>query len=62
VGVIFPANLLELLAMIPPAGLQEMSELPGMRRWRVREFGAELLQLINNYESHEPQAVESPGE
>ena len=59
VGVVFPANLLENLAVIPPADLQEMSEMPGMRQWRVREFGEEMLQLINN---HDPQIVEPPGE
>jgi ribonuclease D len=48
VGVVFPANLLENLALSPPANLQEFSELPGMRRWRVREFGEELLQLVNS--------------
>ncbi len=58
VGVVFPANLLENLAVFPPANLQELSEIPGMRRWRVREFGEEVLQLINN---HNSQAVEPPG-
>jgi ribonuclease D len=59
VGVVFPANLLENLAVIPPADLQELSEMPGMRRWRVREFGEEVLQLINN---HNYQAVEPSGD
>jgi ribonuclease D len=58
VGVVFPANLLENLAVIPPVDLQELSELPGMRRWRVREFGEEVLRLFNN---HDSQAIEPSG-
>jgi ribonuclease D len=58
VGVVFPANLLENLAVIPPADLQELSEMPGMRRWRVREFGEQVLQLIND---HNSQAIEPSG-
>jgi ribonuclease D len=48
VGVIFPASLLEHMAAAPPADLEALSCLPGMRQWRVREFGAELLQLLRN--------------
>jgi ribonuclease D len=46
VGVVFPANLLELLAVTPPANLEEFMSLPGMRRWRVQEFGSEILQTL----------------
>jgi len=46
VGVVFPANLLENLAMAPPADLEGLANLPGVRRWRVREFGAEVLRLL----------------
>jgi ribonuclease D len=59
IGVVFPANLLENLAMIPPVDLNEMSEMSGMRQWRVREFGEEMLQLINN---HDPQIIEPSGD
>jgi superfamily II DNA helicase RecQ len=58
VGVVFPANLLENLAVIPPADMQGLSEMPGMRRWRVREFGEEVLHLINN---HNSQTIEPSG-
>jgi ribonuclease D len=51
VGVVFPASLLEQLAVAPPADMESLASLPGMRRWRVREFGAELLQLFRNSES-----------
>jgi ribonuclease D len=51
VGVVFPANLLENLAVTPPSSLEELAGLPGMRRWRVQEFGQEIIQLLRNQES-----------
>jgi len=50
VGVVFPANLLENLAEDPPADLKGLQNLPGMRRWRVQEFGEELLELLSGQE------------
>ncbi len=50
VGVVFPANLLENLAVAPPADPEGLTGLPGMRRWRVREFGEEILQLLRSEE------------
>jgi ribonuclease D len=51
IGVIFPASLLEHIAATPPSDMGELAALPGMRQWRVQEFGAELLQLLRNGES-----------
>jgi ribonuclease D len=51
VGVVFPANLLENLAAAPPADPEGLEDLPGMRRWRIREFGDEILQLLRNQEA-----------
>lgn len=48
VGVIFPANLLETVAATPPSNLNEFTALPGIRRWRVREFGQEILQILQD--------------
>ncbi len=48
VGVVFPASLLESIAAAPPSDLGELADLPGMRRWRVQEFGSELLHLLRN--------------
>jgi ribonuclease D len=50
VGVVFPANLLENLAAAPPADKEQLANLPGMRQWRVREFGEEILPLLRNQE------------
>jgi ribonuclease D len=51
VGVVFPANLLENLAAIPPPDIQGLASLPGMRRWRAREFGEEVFQLLHTVEA-----------
>jgi ribonuclease D len=50
VGVVFPANLLENLAAAPPANKEQLANFPGMRRWRVREFGEEIFQLLRSRE------------
>ena len=47
VGVIFPANLLESLTVAPPTNLDEFMVFPGIRRWRVMEFGREILQTLH---------------
>jgi len=46
VGVVFPGTLLEMIAVQPPAELEALMGLPGMRRWRVREFGAEIFDTL----------------
>ncbi len=51
VGVVFPANLLENLAVAPPADVEALANLPGMRRWRAREFGEEIVHLMHCRES-----------
>jgi ribonuclease D len=50
VGVVFPANLLENLAVAPPSDVEELASLPGMRRWRAQEFGQEVIHLLRNQE------------
>lgn len=51
VGVVFPANLLENLAITPPVDTEGLANLPGMRRWRALEFGDEIIRLLNTGES-----------
>jgi ribonuclease D len=51
VGVVFPAYLLETLAITPPADLIAFAGLLEMRQWRTREFGEEVVQLLRNRES-----------
>ena len=58
VGVVFPANVLENLAVAPPEMPEELLSIPGMRRWRVREFGDELVELLHK----ELSQPEPPGD
>ncbi len=46
VGVICPGNILELLATNPPADLTTLNGCDGLRLWRAREFGAEILKVL----------------
>ena len=52
VGVIFPANLLENLATAPPMNIEEFMVFPGMRYWRAREFGREVLETLHGATLH----------
>ncbi|MEJ2111882.1 MAG: HRDC domain-containing protein [Acidobacteriota bacterium] len=47
VGVVFPANLLVVLAETPPANLTELGKVQGILQWRVREFGMEVINLLS---------------
>jgi len=46
VGVVCPGNILELLATAPPADLAALETCEGLRKWRAREFGAEILEVL----------------
>jgi ribonuclease D len=48
VGVVFPGNLLELLAAAPPTDAKSLAAVGGMRSWRVREFGVEILEILHS--------------
>lgn len=47
VGVLFPGNLLEELAVSRPRDLAALEAMEGMRRWRAREFGSEILRILH---------------
>ncbi len=51
VGVVFPGTSLEILAATPPADMQALEQVPGMRRWRAREFGEEILRVLHPHPS-----------
>jgi ribonuclease D len=42
-GILCPNGTLEAIARINPSTLEQMSEIREMRRWQLREFGAALL-------------------
>jgi hypothetical protein len=41
--VLLPQRLIDLLAAEPPATLEALPEVPGVRRWRAEAFGLEIL-------------------
>jgi ribonuclease D len=48
VGVVFPGSFLESISLSPPADLDAFAMINGMRRWRVEQFGPEILGIIRN--------------
>jgi ribonuclease D len=47
-GVICPNAVLEGIARRVPSSLDELAEIPGLRRWQVETFGEELLAALKN--------------
>ena len=45
-GVVVPQHSLELLADQAPSTSEALQDIEGLRRWRVREFGAEWLAVL----------------
>jgi ribonuclease D len=47
-GVLCPNSALEAIAWRDPRNARELSELPELKGWFVREFGGEVLAAISN--------------
>ena len=45
-GVLFPQRIIDRLAVDPPQSLEALEQVDGVRRWRVKLFGDELLRLL----------------
>ena len=45
-GVLCPNGTLEAIACLNPSTLEQLSEVPELRRWQLREFGEELLRAL----------------
>jgi ribonuclease D len=45
-GVFFPQRLIERLAAEPPGDLTALEQVEGVRRWRVKLFGSDLLKAL----------------
>jgi len=45
-GVLFPQRLIDRLAAEPPRDLAQLEHVDGVRRWRVKLFGIELLKAL----------------
>jgi ribonuclease D len=45
-GVLFPQRLIDRLAASPPRDLAALEQVDGVRRWRVKLFGLDLLKAL----------------
>ena len=45
-GVLLPQRLIDALAAAPPAALETLRAVPGLRRWRTDTFGPEILAVL----------------
>ena len=45
-SLVIPQRLIDKIADKNPTGLDDLSAIPGLRRWRVEAFGEEILKLI----------------
>jgi hypothetical protein len=46
-GLLLPRRLIEPLAQRAPTDLPALETVEGMRRWRVAEFGTEILAALS---------------
>jgi ribonuclease D len=46
-GVLCPNWLLESVAREAPASLEELGKIDRIRKWQIREFGEQLLQILH---------------
>jgi ribonuclease D len=46
-GVLLPQRLIDALALDPPADLDGLRVVPGLRRWRVEAFGRPILAALH---------------
>ncbi|HEU5304101.1 MAG TPA: HRDC domain-containing protein, partial [Gemmatimonadales bacterium] len=45
-GVLCPNGTLEAIARLNPASIEQMAEVPGLRKWQLREIGGSLLAAL----------------
>jgi ribonuclease D len=43
VSVVLPQRLLDKVAEIAPHAVDDLAAVPGLRRWRIAEFGPDLV-------------------
>lgn len=46
-GLLLPQRLIDVLAAAPPDSIEDLARVPGIRRWRVEEFGKGLLGALD---------------
>ena len=47
-GVVCPNSVLEMIARREPGSLEDLAQVPGMRRWQVQTFGEDLLAALKS--------------
>ena len=47
-GVLCPNGTLEAIARLNPSTLEQLAEVPELRRWQLREFGEDLLRALKS--------------
>jgi ribonuclease D len=47
-GVVLPNRMIAAIADAAPHDIAALTRVEGMREWRVREFGAELVQVVTD--------------
>jgi ribonuclease D len=45
-GVLCPNGTLEAIARVNPSTVEELAQVPGLRRWQLREIGKGLLSAL----------------
>jgi ribonuclease D len=56
-GVLLPQRLIDVLAPDPPADVEGLRAVPGLRRWRIDTFGPEILAAIRGQASQSLQSL-----
>lgn len=49
-------GLLKEIARVAPQDVKTLATVPGIRRWQVRDYGAELLEVLNSVDAPPPKA------
>ena len=53
--------LLKEVARVAPSDLEALGKVPGIRKWQLREFGDELLEIVSGITETAPAANSTPG-
>jgi ribonuclease D len=55
-GVLLPQRLIDVLAPDPPADVEGLRAVPGLRHWRIDTFGVEILAALRGQASQSRQS------
>jgi ribonuclease D len=49
-GVVASNDLLKMIARFAPLSIEELEEVPGIRRWQIKSFGPEIVDMVARLE------------